>query len=124
LKNKHGGVVRVGDYLYGDRDDSGFPYCAEFQTGKVAPGWSKRVPKQGGGSAAVTYADGHLYFRYDNGIVALVEADPNGYRERSTFKIPQAKSRSWPHPVVVGGRLYLRDQNTLWCYDVKQRPPQ
>jgi outer membrane protein assembly factor BamB len=68
LKNKHGGVVLVGAYVYGDRDDSGFPYCAELKTGKVAPGWSKRVSKEGGGSAAVTYADGQLYFRYQNGV--------------------------------------------------------
>jgi outer membrane protein assembly factor BamB len=120
LKNKHGGVVLVGDYVYGDRDDSGNPYCAVFKTGKVTPGWSKRAKKQGGGSAAVTYADDHLYFRYDNGWVALVDADPNGYHEKGTFKIPSATHNSWPHPVVVGGRLYLREHDTLWCYDVKQ----
>jgi outer membrane protein assembly factor BamB len=120
LKNKHGGVVLVGDAVYGDRDDSGFPYCADFKTGKVSPGWTRarEAGKKGRGSAAVTFADGHLYFRYDNGFVALVPADPAGYEEKGSFKIPNSRSHSWPHPVVVGGRLYLREQDTLWVYDV------
>ena len=69
-------------------------------------------------SAAVTYDDGHLYFRFDNGIMALVAATPQGYREVSTFKIPNAGGSSWAHPVVVGGRMYLREQDTVWCYNV------
>ena len=108
----------VGDYVYGDRDDSGRPFCAEVKTGHVV--WRKEERGPGRGSAAVTYADGHLYFRFDNGIMALVEASPQGYREISTFKIPNAGSSSWAHPVVVGGRLYLREQDTVWCYNVKQ----
>jgi outer membrane protein assembly factor BamB len=119
LANKHGGVVLVGDYLYGDTDDSGHPYCAELATGKVR--WKKDQRTRGSGSAAVTYADGHLYVRYDNGWVALVEAVPEGYREAATFKIPNSTHNSWPHPVVVGGRLYLREQDALWCYDVKKK---
>ena len=122
LRNKHGGVVLVGDYLYGDRDDSGNPFCADVNDGKVATGWQARPRKQGGGSVAVTYADGRLYFRYDNGWVALVEADPSGYRETGAFKIPNSTHQSWPHPVVVGGRLYLRERDTLWCYDVTPHP--
>ena len=118
LKNKHGGLVVVDDYVYGDREDSGHPFCAEVKTGKVL--WTKdRGPGQG--SAAVTYADGHLYFRYDNGIMALVKASPNRYEEVSSFHIPNASSQSWAHPVVVGGRMYLREQDTVWCYNVKAR---
>jgi outer membrane protein assembly factor BamB len=116
LTNKHGGVVLVGDYLYGDRDDSGQPFCAEVKTGKIL--WQKQKGA-GSGSAAVTYADGHLYFRYDNGIMALVEASPDGYKEISSFHIPNANHQSWAHPVVVGGRMYLREQDVVWCYDVK-----
>jgi outer membrane protein assembly factor BamB len=122
LNNKHGGVVLVGDYLYGDRDESGNPYCAEVSTGKVVPGWQKRGESEGRGSVSVTYADGHLYFRYQNGIVALVEANPAGYKEKGSFKIPNAGGApSWSHPVVVGGRLYLREKDMVWCYDVKQK---
>ena len=117
LTNKHGGLVVVGDYVYGDRDDSGHPFCAEVKSGKVV--W-KKESGPGSGSAAVTYADGHLYFRYDNGVMALVEASPEGYKAVSTFKIPNADSHSWAHPVVVGGKMYLREKDAVWCYDVKQ----
>jgi outer membrane protein assembly factor BamB len=118
LTNKHGGLVVVGDHVYGDRDDSGKPFCAEVKTGNVV--WRKEDRGPGRGSASVTYADGHLYFHFDNGIMALVKATPAGYKEISTFKIPNANSSSWAHPVVVGGRMYLREQDTLWCYNVKQ----
>jgi outer membrane protein assembly factor BamB len=121
LNSRHGGVVLVGNYLYGDRDDSGNPYCADFKSGKIVPAWGKRGNTEGRGSVAVTYADGHLYFRYQNGVVALVEATPAGYKEKSSFKIPNVREPSWPHPVVIGGRLYLREQDSLYCYDVKQR---
>ena len=120
LTNKHGGVILVGDHLYGDRDDRGNPFCADFKTGKIVPGWEKRVETQGKGSVAVTYADGHVYFRYENGFVALVEADPAGYKEKSSFQVPKTRGPSWAHPVVVGARLYLREQDALWCYDLKQ----
>jgi outer membrane protein assembly factor BamB len=118
LKNKHGGLVVVGDYVYGDHDDTGLPFCANVKNGKVQ--WRKDRRGPGSGSAAVTYADGHLYFRFDNGVVALVEATPKAYREISTFHIPNARGSSWAHPVVVDGRLYLREQDIVWCYRVKQ----
>jgi outer membrane protein assembly factor BamB len=108
----------VDHYVYGDRDDSGHPFCADVKTGKVM--WTKdNGPGQG--SAAVTYADGHLYFRYDNGIMSLVKASPDAYEEVSSFHIPNASRQSWAHPVVVGGRMYLREQDTVWCYNVKAR---
>jgi outer membrane protein assembly factor BamB len=117
LTNKHGGLVAVGDYVYGDFDDTGRPFCAEIKTGKIV--WRKQDRGPGRGSAAVTYADGHLYFRFDNGYMALVEASPTGYNEISTFKIPGSGSASWAHPVVVGGRMYLREQDALYCYGLK-----
>lgn len=119
LNNKHGGVVLVGEYLYGDRDDSGRPWCADLKTGEVK--WQRQGGGPGGGSASLAYADGHFYVRYANGYVALVEATPAAYKEKSTFKIPNSDHNSWNHPVVIGGRLYLREKDVLWCYDVKQR---
>jgi outer membrane protein assembly factor BamB len=118
LKNKHGGLVVVDGYVYGDHDDSGHPFCADVKTGKVM--WSKERSGPGTGSASVTYADGHLYFHFDNGVMALVAATPDRYKEISTFRIPNATSESWAHPVVVGGKLYLREQDAVWCYNVKQ----
>jgi outer membrane protein assembly factor BamB len=121
LKNRHGGVVQVGDYLYGDLDDSGNPWCVEWKTGKFQKDWLKGVKKDGHGSASMTYADGHLYVHYQNGFVALVPATPDGYKEAGVFKIPNYKGNSWAHPVVIGGRLYQREQDTLWVYDVKAK---
>jgi outer membrane protein assembly factor BamB len=117
LNNKHGGVILVGDYVFGDQDDSGRLWCADFKTGKVK--WSEPDSK-GSGSASITYADGHLYARYQNGWVALVRLSSSDYEEVSGFKIPNP-DHSWPHPVVAGGRLYLREQDTLWCHDVKAK---
>lgn len=118
MRNKHGGLVVVGEYVYGDEDDSGRPFCAEVKTGKVR--WQRRERGLGAGSVSLTYADGHLYLMYDNGGVALVEASPEKYKEVAAFKIPKAQGPSWAHPVVVGGKLYVRQNDTLWCYDVKQ----
>ena len=119
MTNKHGGLVVLGDYVYGDYDDTGRPFCANVQTGKIL--WRKAERGAGRGSAAVTYADGNLYFRFYNGVMALVKASPAGYEEAGSFKIPESGSSSWAHPVVTGGRLYLREQDSLFCYDVTQR---
>jgi len=118
LQNHHGGLVLVGDYLYGGHGHkAGFPVCIEFLTGKVM--WNGgRGP--GSSSAAVVYADGELYFRYENGTMALIDATPEEYRLRGTFDIPDVEKPSWPHPVVVGGRLYLREQDALLCYEVRK----
>jgi outer membrane protein assembly factor BamB len=118
LTNKHGGVVRVGDYVYGDTDDSGLPFCAELKTGKVM--WQREARQgEGGGSVAVTYADGRLYLHYHNGVVALAEASPGGYKEVGSFKAPKRGGPSWAHLVVAGGRLFVREGDLLYCYDVR-----
>jgi outer membrane protein assembly factor BamB len=119
LVNKHGGVTIVGDYAYGDTDDSGHPYCVEWKTGELK--WKRDAEGKGRKSCAITYADGHLYCRYENGNVALVPATPDGYKEVGSFQLPKGRDPSWPHPVVIGGKLYLREQNTLYCYDVSAK---
>jgi outer membrane protein assembly factor BamB len=120
LTNKHGGVIRVGDYLYGDTDDQGRPFCAEFKTGKVL--WKReRDQGHGGGSTAVTAADGRLYFHYEDGWVVLADASPAGYKEHGAFKAPKRSGQSWAHPVVSGGRLYIREGDLLYCYDVREK---
>ena len=116
LNCRHGGVILVGDSLFGDRDDSGHPWSASFKDGKVK--WNMDRGK-GGGSAALTYADGLLYIRFANGWVSLV--NPQDGKEISSFKVPNGSRDCWAHPVVVGGKLYIREQDTLWCYDVKAK---
>ena len=120
LTNKHGGVLLVDGHLYGDSDDSGRPFCADVKTGKVL--WKKgREDGAGKQSASVTYADGHLYFHYENGVVALVKASPEAYTEVGSFKIPKPQGACWAHPVVVGGKLYLREGDSIYCYDVQAK---
>ena len=118
LQNHHGGMVLLGDYLYfGHGHNNGFPVCVEMLTGRTvwAPG---RGP--GSGSAAIVCADGHLYFRYQDHTMALIEATPEGYHLKGTFKIATRNGESWPHPVVADGKLYLRDQDELSCYDLRK----
>jgi outer membrane protein assembly factor BamB len=120
VKNHHGGLVFVDGYVYGahggNEDRSPALVCLEFQTGKVM--WQST--KAGKGSIA--YADDRLYYRNENGPMLLVEANPNKYVERSRFDQPnRSGSRAWAHPVIANGKLYLRDQDVLLCYDVKQK---
>jgi outer membrane protein assembly factor BamB len=117
LGNKHGGVVLVGDYLYGDSEDRGTPFCAEFMTGKVL--WKKRG--SGKNSAAVAAADGHLYFLFADGTLVLAKADPADYEEVSSFKVGDGKRPCWAHPVIVDSKLYIRDQDRILCYDLKAK---
>jgi outer membrane protein assembly factor BamB len=116
LQNKHGGLVLVGDHLYGDSGDKGIPFCADLMTGNVK--WKSRG--SGSESASVTAADGHLYVRYTNGMMTLVKADPNEFHEVSKFEIPGSGKRpSWSHPVVADGKLYLREGDNILCYDLR-----
>jgi outer membrane protein assembly factor BamB len=126
--NSVGGVVRVGDYVYGTlapanpRGEAQLA-CVEFKTGKEK--WRHDCA----GSASLCYADGLLYVRGQGGSgfgpekppeVALVEATPDGYKEKGRFKQPDHGGKpAYPHPVVANGRLYLRDGDVLLCYDVK-----
>ena len=119
FQNHHGGMVLLGNYVYaGHGHNAGFPMCIELATGKVM--WGGNFRNEGSGSAAVTAADGHLYFRYENGMMMLIEATPTAYREKGKFQIPGVRNPSWSHPVVTGGRLYLREQDALHVYDLRR----
>ena len=82
--------------------------------------WGGNFRNDGSGSAAITAADGHVYFRYENGVMMLIEASPTAYREKGKFQIPGVRNPSWSHPVVTGGRMYLREQDALHVYDVRR----
>jgi outer membrane protein assembly factor BamB len=115
LANHHGGVVLVGDSLYGTTQTS--LVCMDFLSGSVK--WSDRSV----GKGSVTAADGRLYVRAEkSGDVALVEATPAGYKEVGRFVQPDRGARQcWCHPVIANGRLYLRDDDLLLCYEVKAK---
>jgi outer membrane protein assembly factor BamB len=111
----HGGMVLVGDHVYG-LHDQGTLKCVELATGKEA--WADRCV----GKGAIAYADGHLYCRGEGGGVALVEASPEGFKEKGRFTPAERNgNKSWSHPAVSGGKLYLREQDALLAYEVKQK---
>ena len=115
MVNHHGGVVKLGDYLYGYSDGKGWT-CQNFKTGEAV--WQDKSKLNKG---SVTAADGRLYCREEseNGVVALLEATSKGFVEKGRFTPPDRSGKqSWPHPVIAGGRLYLRDQDVLLCYDL------
>ena len=120
MQNQHGGVILVGDFLYGYSDKGGW-ICQEFLTGETV--WRERRKL---GKGAVAYADGKLYCISEReGTVALLAASADSFRELSRFTLePQTElrrpqGRIWTHPVIAGGRMYLRDQELLFCFDVK-----
>jgi outer membrane protein assembly factor BamB len=115
MVNHHGGVVRVGDYIFGYSDSKGLT-CQNAETG--ASIWAEKSAIKKG---SVTYADGKLYFREeDTGDVVLVNAVPGGYEEKGRLKQPDRTSeKAWSHPVIANGKLYIRDQDLALCYDIR-----
>jgi outer membrane protein assembly factor BamB len=109
-----GGAVKINDYLYGTTNQ--VLQCVEFATGKKT--WSERSI----GPAAICYADGCLYLHGENGDLALVAANSEKYEERGRFtptdQPDRGPGKAWTYPAIANGRLYIRDQNVLWCYDV------
>lgn len=133
-----GGSVEVNGYLYGT--GSGALMCADFNTGEVK--WQAR----GVGVGSICYADGMLYVHSETvpGEMALVEATPEEYRELGRFTPPNGPAdriaddggqagadggkakkvgngKTWAYPTIAGGKLYIRDWNCLWCYDIKAK---
>ena len=118
LQNQHGGFVLLNGILYGGHGQgNGFPFALDLASGKMLWG---RTRGAGSGSAAVTAAEGLLYFRYESGLMALIEANPKAYTLKSTFQIPDVRMPSWSYPVITGGRLYLREQDALHVYNIKR----
>jgi len=113
MRNHHSSSILIGDYLYGF--SSGILTAMRFDTGDVA--WKDRSV----GKGSLVYADGNLYALSENGVVGLIEETSTGYREKGRFRIPQESLPTWTHPVVAGGRLYLRDQDTIYAYDVREK---
>ncbi len=121
MMNHHGGVIKVGDYLYGHSDGKGWT-CQDFKTGNLV--W---LEKANLGKGSLTCADGMLYLRTEGGkgkpsTIVLIEATPKGWTEHGRFDQPdRSDMNSWTHPVVANGRLYIRDQTVLLSYDVRQK---
>lgn len=119
MKNHHGGVVKVGDYVYGYSDKVGW-VCQDFASGELS--WNEKNKL---GKGAIAYADGQLYcLEEQSGTCVLIDASSEGWLERGRFTIdPQTEQRAtkgkiWTHPVIANGKLYLRDQEIICCYDI------
>ena len=118
LQNHHGGMILKDGYVYcGQGQNEGFPICIQLDNGKIV--WGGQRGPVGKGSAAVVCADGNLIFRYQSGDVVLIGATPEGFKMHGSFIPKFVKEPSWAHPVVAGGKLYLREQDKLMCYDLK-----
>lgn len=119
LQNHHGQMVLVDGHVYGGHGhNNGLPFCLDLKTGKFAWG-----PERGPGqrSAAIACADGHVYFRWEDNILGLVEATPKGYNLKSSFQLPGGLGTGWPQPVIANGKLYIRGRGQLLCYDISAK---
>lgn len=112
MMNHHSSSVLIGDHLYGFNNS--ILAAMKFDTGEVA--WRDRSV----GKGSLVFADDRLYLYSEQGVVGLAEANPAGYREHGRFQIRTGSSPTWSHPVVANGKLFLRDQDTIYAYNVKQ----
>ena len=111
MRNHHATSVLIGDYLYGFSD--AILTAMKFDSGQVA--WRDRSV----GKGSVVFADDRLYLYSEQGAVGLAEANPAGYREHGRFQIRAGNAMTWSHPVVSNGKLFIRDQDTIYAYDVR-----
>jgi outer membrane protein assembly factor BamB len=113
MMNHHATSVLVGDHLYGF--DNAILTSLKFDTGELA--WQNRSV----GKGSLTFADDRLYLYSEGGVVGLAEASPTGYREHGRFELKTGRLPTWSHPVVSGGKLFLRDQDVIYAYDVRAK---
>ena len=118
IASAHGGFVLVDKLMFGSNDLASWE-CQDFETGDIR--WRSSAL----GAGSLIYADGCLYCQAPGGEVALLAASPDGYKELGRFRPPKESAnrrpsaKVWTHPVVSGGRLYVRDQELVFCYKVK-----
>jgi len=113
MRNHHASSVLVGDHLYGF--SSAILTAMRFDTGEVA--WRDRSV----GKGSLVHADDRLYLFSERGVVALAEANPEAYKEHGRFSLETGSLPTWSHPVVSNGKLFLRDQDTIYAYDVRAK---
>jgi outer membrane protein assembly factor BamB len=123
MQNHHGGMIVLDGCLYGANggNEGGNLVCLDFKTGNVL--WDgKQIARKEAAKGSILLADGRFYYRHESGAMTLVEPSPKEYLERGRFEQPDRTAQpAWAHPVVANGKLYLRDQDALFCYDVKAK---
>jgi len=114
----HGGVVKVGDYLYGanwEHNRMGRWVCLDWKTSKM------QYETEWRNKGSIIAADGMLYcFEEKTGYMALVKADPKEFKIISSFKIPKGTGPYWAHPVINNGVLYIRHGKAVMAFDIKE----
>ena len=118
MKNHHGGMMIVDKCLYGAAggNEGGFLVCLDLATGKEL--WTERRAPKG----SLMMADERLYLRTERGELILIEPNRERYVERGRFQQPdRTREQAWTHPVIANGKLYVRDQDVLFCYDIKAK---
>ncbi len=120
MENHHGSVVKIGDHIYGY--SSRTFNCQSIEDGERV--WAERRIEKG----ALAYADGLVYYvQKGDGRVMLLDVSPESAKVKGSFTLdPQTKRRSnrgaiWVHPVIANGKLYLRDQEIIICYDISAK---
>ena len=117
LDNHHGGVVLLDGHIYGSGHNAKGWFCLDFETGE------QKYCAKGLGKGSLTYADGMLYVLSERGAMGLVRPTPDGHEVVSRFSLPRGGAGAyWPHPVVCGGRLYVRHADQLFVYRVAAEP--
>jgi outer membrane protein assembly factor BamB len=122
MANHHGGVILLDGHIYGYSDGKGW-VCQNLESGDIV--WRER---EAFGKGAIAYADGRFYcLSEDSGELVVISASSEGWEEHGRYtlepqtKIRKEKGKIWTHPVIAGGKLYLRDQDLLFCFDVKAK---
>jgi outer membrane protein assembly factor BamB len=122
MQNHHGGMILLDGCLYGANggNEGGFLVCLDFQSGKVL--WDERDGARRTPKGSLALADGRLYYRLESGTMLLIEPSSKQCVERGRFEQPlRSNLPAWSHPVIANGKLYVRDQDVLLCYDVKAK---
>ena len=122
MENHHGGMILLDGYLYGANggNSGGALACLDFKTGKVM--WDQRQSAGRRAKGSLALADGRLYYRMESGTMVLIEPSPKQYIERGRFEQPdRSRLPAWSHPLIANGKMYVRDQDILFCYDVKAK---
>lgn len=122
MQNHHGGMVVFDGCLYGANggNSGGYLACLDFRTGEVL--WDERRGERRAPKGSVALADERLYYRTEEGTMLLIEPNTKQYLERGRFEQPdRSRKPAWAHPVIANGKLYLRDQDMLLCYDIQAK---
>ena len=117
LDNHHGGVIVHEGRVYGasDRNNRGDWICLDLKTGKV-------LAKTGAvGKGSIAFADGMIYGYGENGLVGLINPDPDNFKMVSSFRVRRGNKQHWPHPAISDGTLYIRHGTALMAYDIRAK---